>query len=224
MLRSPHVRAFTIIELLTVMVIILILAALVLALVGYGQNKAARSKAEGEIAAISTALESYKTDTGTYPRILLGNSTAPAPTGTPACDNLDARVDTDPSPSSGQGARYQSAGAILYRALTGDFEGKGPNSTTAFQKTYYNVPKSELPITTLPPDGEYILDPFGNPYGYSTAYQADLEAAQAAGSTTAPTHGYNPTFDLWCTGGYGASTKAYPNDLTDKTAVWVKNW
>src|SRR5438045_9545936 len=61
-------RAFTLIELLIVISIIIILAGLILSTVGYVQKKGARSRAEAEIAAMSAALESYKADNGIYPR------------------------------------------------------------------------------------------------------------------------------------------------------------
>lgn len=64
--KSPD--AFTLIELLVVIAIIAILAALVLNTAGFIQKKAARSRAETEIAALSAALESYKADNGDYPR------------------------------------------------------------------------------------------------------------------------------------------------------------
>ena len=74
-----------------------------------------------------------------------------------------------------------------------------------------------------------IMDPFGLSYGYSTAYQADVDANTAAGTNTPPTHGYNPTFDLWSTGGYSPTNgKAYPTDANMTSAkyntLWVKNW
>ena len=65
-LRSPS-SGFTLIELLVVIAIIAILAALVLSTAGGIQRKAARSRAESEIAALSSALESYKADNGDYP-------------------------------------------------------------------------------------------------------------------------------------------------------------
>ena len=52
----------------------------------------------------------------------------------------------------------------------------------------------------------YIRDPFGNSYGYSTAYTANS------------TNGYNPTFDLWMTGGTTSNTN--PPDQSQ----WIKNW
>ncbi len=58
---------FTLVELLVVITIIAILAALVLSTAGGIQDKAARNRAQSEIAALSAALESYKADNGDYP-------------------------------------------------------------------------------------------------------------------------------------------------------------
>jgi type II secretion system protein G len=66
----PHRKnpeGFTLIELLIVIAIIAILAALTLNTAGFIQKKAARSRTETEIAALSAALESYKADNGDYP-------------------------------------------------------------------------------------------------------------------------------------------------------------
>ena len=67
--RTPSASqsAFTLIELITVVAIIAILSSLTLATFGYVQEKAGRSRAEAEIAALSAALESYKADNGNYP-------------------------------------------------------------------------------------------------------------------------------------------------------------
>ncbi|MEI8292653.1 MAG: type II secretion system protein [bacterium] len=62
-------HGFTLIELLVVITVIAILAGLVLQTAGYMQKKAARSRAEAEIAALAAALESYKADMGDYPRL-----------------------------------------------------------------------------------------------------------------------------------------------------------
>src|SRR4051812_21100254 len=75
--------AFTILELLIVITIIIILAGLTIATMGYVQSKARRSRAEAEIAAISAALENYKADNGIYPRNGQNQTT----------DKLNARTD-----------------------------------------------------------------------------------------------------------------------------------
>lgn len=64
--RVPS-RGFTLIELLVVITVISILAGIVLNTAGYMQKKAARNRAETEIAALSAALENYKAQYGDYP-------------------------------------------------------------------------------------------------------------------------------------------------------------
>jgi type II secretory pathway pseudopilin PulG len=195
-------RAFTILELVTVISIIIVLAGLILATSGYVQKKGARSRAETEIAAMSAALENYKADNGIYPR---GNAnlsnTTPYDT-----DKLDAR-------SAGSPSTYQSACLFLYKQLSGDSNANlqppaGAKSYFSFKPQMLNGAKdSNGNLTSV----TYIRDPFGNSYGYSTAYQADIDAG-----TNPPTHGYNPTFDLWSTDG----TITNPVDQTQ----WIKNW
>lgn len=58
---------FTLIELLVVVAIIAILAGLTLSTMGYVNRKAAESRARAEVAALSTAIDSYKLDFGGYP-------------------------------------------------------------------------------------------------------------------------------------------------------------
>jgi prepilin-type N-terminal cleavage/methylation domain-containing protein len=73
---------FTLIELLVVIAVIAILAGLVLQTAGYAQKKAARSRAEAEIAALSAALENYKSDIGDYPKLTNGSSSGSNTPGT----------------------------------------------------------------------------------------------------------------------------------------------
>lgn len=60
-------QGFTIIELITVMIVILILAGLVVGAGARARVKAMQSKTEAMIAAIETAIAMYHVDTGLYP-------------------------------------------------------------------------------------------------------------------------------------------------------------
>ena len=65
--HSSLQSAFTLIELIVVFGIILVLSGLILSTAGYARKKAARTRAETEIAAMSAAIENYKADKGVYP-------------------------------------------------------------------------------------------------------------------------------------------------------------
>jgi general secretion pathway protein G len=146
--------AFTVIELLVAITIILVLAGLVLGTSGYVQAKAKRSRAEAEIAAISAALENYRADNGTYPTDTTNGTT----------NTLDARTMFNPA-----GAQYTAASFFLYRELSGDPAG----NRVATGKSYFSFKPNML----LPVDQAHavtaIADPFGRSYGYSTANQAN---------------------------------------------------
>ena len=185
------VAAFTIIELLVVITIIIVLAGLILATTGYVQKKGARSRAETEIAAMSAALESYKADNGAYPRDTANLTT----------ENLDPRTSGDPS-------NYRTASRFLYDELFGSKNGSRTPATG--KKSYFIFKPNMLGPIDQSQNVQYIRDPFGNSYGYSTAYQHDID-----GGANPPTHGYNPTFDLWSTGGVTTGTDQ---------SQWIKNW
>src|SRR5437667_2569038 len=142
--------AFTLIELIVVITVIIILTGLVLSTVGYARKKGARARAETEIAAMSAACESYKADNGIYPR------------DATTTDALDARAAINMS-------TYQTASQYLYGQLAGDPDFDGvPNSNS---KSYMQFKPNMLGIDNA--NKVYPRDPFGNSYGYSTANQAD---------------------------------------------------
>lgn len=212
-------RAFTLIEMLVVMVVIAILTGIVLALAGPVQRMAAGHRAKGEIQALSAGCESYKADNGSYPQ------------DAAITDALDPRA-------SGNPASYQAASLFLYKQLSGDLNANGrnePNATPPEPKAYLTdfwTPKV-LSVDPSKTAGSadyvrFLQDPYGNSYGYSTkgaaaeqAYRAAVLSNPAAVRTTG--QGYNPTFDLWSTAGKTtAPTPATP--ATDVTPTWVKNW
>jgi len=205
--------AFTLIELIVVITVIVILTGLVLSTVGYARKKGARARAETEIAAMSAACESYKADNGVYPK---------DPTAGTATDALDARTMGNP-------ATYQTASLVLYRALSGD---RNLDRTVSDTDRNFKIDGTTLipPLNQLPQsyfmfkpnmlspsdqtqNVQYIRDAFGNCFGYSTAYQRDIDLGNP------PTHGYNPTFDLWST----CALTTTPPTAADQNQ-WIKNW
>ena len=224
------VSAFTLIELLTVMAIILVLAGLILNIAGNANYNSAKSRAKAEIRAMETALESYKADNGTYP----------SDSNTNTLDAHNVAVTTNKDPSSDI---YKKSSQILYQALAGfvsttTTSGNGsPTTTFTVGKKYMDFNPSQLHVDTdhagsitLPTPTSpymYIVDPFGFSYGYSTAYAA----AYSTDPTKTPAVGYNPTFDLWSTAVYAKGGKSTPTSTpvgADEAArystLWEKNW
>lgn len=162
-------RAFTILELLVVLTVIIVLAGLILATSGYVQNKGARSRTDVEIAAISAALENYKADNGVYP------------------SNVDTRA-LDPATTTPES--YRPASSYLYSQLTGDDDANPITPAPSNAKNYFGSGLKPNMLAPSPPGpNTYLQDPFRNSYGYSTA-----KAEDPAGAV-----GHNPTFDLWST-------------------------
>jgi prepilin-type N-terminal cleavage/methylation domain-containing protein len=211
MQRPSSRHAFTLIEMITVIAVIAILAGLVLSLAGPIQNKGNRAKAQTDIKAMASALEAYKSDNGGVPQ---DDDT----------DELDPRSAPPPMP-----ATYQKACLVLYKALSGDEDADGKIDSKETAKNY--LPDFFKPIRlggTKDANGNvtkvtHIQDPFAQSYGYSTAglkaeqdYRAKLATNPNASRAGTP-KGYNPTFDLWSAGG--------AKDNGEKeVAKWIKNW
>jgi type II secretory pathway pseudopilin PulG len=167
--------AFTLIELMAVITIIIILAGLVVGGMGFVTERQAKEKAKTQVALLSKAIEEYKLDMGKYP-------------GTTA--NTGGTAGTNVSDQ-------------LYKALF--YEGyelsKNPNRTD--NPTNPKASKIYLPeldprsskqgwVTSVtsgePPASTTIMDPWGQPYRYRTGKDAQ-----------------NPDFDLWSIGKDGKS-------------------
>lgn len=225
---STQNSAFTLIEVITAMTIIVVLTSLVLGIAGYANRKAALSRAAGEIAMLGTQLDSYKAETGGYPQDYQDD-------GNGSTDKLSPKVDFDPTSK-----KYSDSGKFLYQQLTGDkdMDGVPDKDEQVYMKEY------DLKILKADRGGTnnritrvyYFQDPFGYPYGYSTAglrgeqeYQKALR--QSASSAKRPTgkdlKGFNGgSYDLWSTGGNKKTIAATASD-TEKGlewAKWVKSW
>jgi prepilin-type N-terminal cleavage/methylation domain-containing protein len=181
-MKTPSRRgraAFTLIELMAVITIIVILAGIVVGGMGYVNEKQAREKAKIQIALLSKALEEYKLDNGTYP--LTSNF---ADSGT---------VSTTP---------------ILFKALywDSDNDGAGPPGDTD-QKIYLpelDPVNSKQGWTTAPAGSNTkITDPWGQEYRYRTAFRSGT-----GGVLTPNANAQNPDFDLWSVGKDGSSANA----------------
>lgn len=212
-IHTSSKRAFTLVEMLTVMAVIAILASLVVSIQAFAQRKAATTRAEGEIRTMATASEAYKGDEGGYPRDLKGQNSD--------TDVLDPRIDGDPT-----SLKYQKASLFLYKTLSGDEKAIGKKGE---EKRYCEFNPSQVQKTST---GEikFIKDPFGNSYGYSTAgaameesYRQSLEKDPSVKRPSGTDlKGFNPTFDTWSTG--GVVTKSGGNSLNTERKRWVKNW
>lgn len=206
--------AFTLVELLTVITIIVILVGLIVGAAGFANTKAARSRAEGEIKALSAAAENYKSDNGIYP-------------SSDASDSLDPR-------KQGQPTAYVTASRDLYALLSGQIDtntGKPltvavyPPAPAAGARNYWGDLKPNMLGGVK--DGvsakvTAINDPWGFSYGYSTAYAKGVadNAAAVPPVTTTPSKGYNPTFDLWSV----ANKTTSASDTSTQQPVWITNW
>jgi general secretion pathway protein G len=186
--------AFTLIELMAVITIIVILAGLVVGGMGFVTERQAKEKAKVQLALLSKALEEYKLDMGTYP-----------PT-------------TDSAAGIGTSLLYQ---ALFYEGFEFSTD---PGRADTIPPALPKATKIYLPdldptttkqgwvttATTVPKTiATGILDPWGKEYRYRTA-------VDAAGKPNTNTQ--NPDFDLWSYGKDGV------NDPTIKLKDDIRNF
>jgi general secretion pathway protein G len=198
--RKARLASFTLIELLVVMTIIAILAALILGAASGVWQKVARSRAASEIQAMSTALESYKTDNGIYP-IASGMLTNSAAT-LYSSSSLDGTMPA-----------YQTNSETLYTALSGqtNFNDIPLSAGKAYMSFKINqLGNANAPANTAQPNSTYVKDPWGYAYCYSTG------TTNNAPAPSYPLNG-NGFFDLWSTGGLVGGKQT-------NTAAWISNW
>ena len=165
-MRRRFLDAFTVIELAVTVAVIITLAGLILTASGFILAKTKRSRAEVEMAAISTALENYRVDNGAYPSNSETSALNPATTNPLA---------------------YRSASSFLYSQIAGDDDANPLTAAPSNARNYFGMVLKPSMLAPNPPGpGTYLQDPFGNSYGYSTA-----KAENSNGSI-----GHNSTFDF----------------------------
>ena len=187
--------SFTLVEMLTVMLIISILAALTLAAGMTLWNKALRSRASSEIQAMSAAEEGYKADNGIYVQsdgVLLTNTY------------------TTYDGTAANGVEDQTNSTLLYIALSGQSNYVNPPAVGT--KVYMQFKVNQVANQAGP--YSYIHDPWNNSYGYSTG------SPNGAPTPVYPYNG-NGFFDLWSSAGVTLGQLGNNSSLTN---AWISNW
>jgi prepilin-type N-terminal cleavage/methylation domain-containing protein len=135
---TTHDRAFTLIELMAVVLVIALLAVITFGVIGYVQRRMAISTAKAQLSAIEAALEGYKSDWGYYPL-------------------------TGPGRVSRNQACEGSNNLVLYRALSGAANGKRYltwPATALRTNTFIVLTSSTAPVSLG------IFDPWSKLYNY----------------------------------------------------------
>jgi prepilin-type N-terminal cleavage/methylation domain-containing protein len=226
---TSRARAFTLVEMLIVITLIALLAALTMGGYTYAMNSTRRRLTTGTFETIKLGLERYFTEFSEYPQPNGSNLMANFPPGLVSYD--------------------MSGAACLYQALTGDGFDQIKGVTAAASSTgsgsgggassdgkieglaeIKNKMFADVPNTIFTRKGSiYILiDGFGHPFQYVKAVIDPNATAGGAPSANAPPPiTVNSTYDLW----------SYSEDLTNtmrksidslsnpKLSVkWIKNW
>jgi len=196
--------AFTLIELMAVITIIVILAGLVVGGMGYVTERQAKSKASVQIALISKALETYKLDMGQYPPNTLpkknGSNTSPETLYIPLFQEGYAYGKETTTPTTW---KKQIDGVDVPKATTIYLSDMDP--TTTKQGWMDPVPGT----SPQPPASVKVNDPWGAEYRYRSA-----KFATGAANTDAQ----NPDFDLWSCGKDGV-TNATPSHVQNRDDI-----
>lgn len=145
-----RVRGFTLIEMMTVITIIIILAGLTVAGMGFINQKRDNAKAKVEIELISKGLEEYKSDYGQYP-------------------GLDEH-----SPNDGD-ITEEVYNALFYDGWDSQTNGDGSIEIYLPQLDPRNSKQTMVQSTSAntPPDDLKIRDPWRRPYLYRKGDEAE---------------------------------------------------
>lgn len=225
---NSRTRAFTLVEMLIVIAIISLLAALTLGGYTYAMRSSKRRMTTGTFEAIKLALDRYNSEFGEYPQ--------------PA--NTKQMVTFPPGVST---VYDVSGAACLYQALTGDgydqvkgvtsasssgsggsgasSDGKVEGTAEIKNKMFVEIPQT---IFTKKGSSYILIDGFGHPFQYIKANApAVTTASGVSNNTNVEAITVNSTYDLWS---YSEdefnTTKQGINTLTDPklSTKWIKNW
>lgn len=152
--QQKRASAFTLVELMGVMVVIAILAGLTLGGAGAVRRQGAVNQAKAEIAALQAACERYFADNNAYPT------------------NTAVNPASSFNPSS-----YSGAGTALFSALFGTNQYNLPSSRKFFE------PKPSM-VSSTNTANPWFIDPWGYAYGYNSDGTSAPLIWSTAGQTT----------------------------------------
>lgn len=210
--RRRRSSAFTLIELLSAVAVVVILGAIAFGAMRGARTRTLLAKTRGELAALSTALEEFKRIYGDYPQTGEFGQASATPTG------ITAQL------PAGTGPGTSTAQAKLFNALTGVYGARafgnadrlnGPNLLEVGKFTVngtltnqFLVPVSNTPNPPAKPEqNACLVDPWGRRYIYyyknaraPNNWQATGYVLYSAGATVATngtqTPSVNPTTGL----------------------------
>ena len=190
-------NGFTIIELLMVITIIVVLAAISIGGFRYATTSAYRNTTVARLQFISTSLESYALDFGQYPPVLR---------------NQTATTEID-----GVNFEYGSA-AALYQAISGDGNDHIVDGGTA-SNGQIDQDEAQRGVTELTPGS--FREFSGNVFGMVDGFRQPFLYVRFDRDN--PTATRNPTFDLWSVSDSGTPGRTSDAGSEDHPQ-WIKNW
>lgn len=170
-----NLRGFSMIELMTVVGIMILLAGLLLAALPGIQTKINRNKVERFLAELEAGLSKYKIDNGSYPQ------NAPA---------SETQAERDVTGIDGA--------KVLYKELSGDRDLDGEvdmenNEVVYVPRLSYDENKNAKEARSTAIGGSYmVVDPYGDPIRY---------LAQPPNIPSEERVTFNPTYDIWSIAG-----------------------
>ncbi len=192
-------RYFSLVELLTVITIIVILAGIAIPVVMHMSAKGKETKARAEMNAIKLGLTQFKSDYGVWPQIspdasLIKN---PATTGDLFLETRYSTTDSTPY-TTAEGA-YDTL--MEYLTMTKTTDGSVPTSTNNTKKIRFLDPPAKTVVPLLGGSaGYYKLDPWGRRYNIALDWN------------------YDGKISLTSTNGFARDTEK--SDILDKVLVY----
>ena len=155
--RPSRQPGFTLVELLTVMVIIIILLSITISIAKLVGNKQNITKATAELQSIETALDAFKNQYGDYPPADPNSATASENNLVLALTGR-ARWSHKSNPQTGVSSVVFSANATMPTDST--------SSQTVPYKPFLDASKFTIGTDSTHPANPVFLDPWGNAYLY----------------------------------------------------------